>query len=72
MNKFKKDGQGDINMNKKKPKIKWYDTRYLTCPSCRHVCDFFHLKDVKEWVEKHHKECGATSFKEEGYVEVIE
>ena len=54
-------------------KIKWYDTRHLKCPCCGQFSDsFFHLKDVKEWVDEHYRWCGATSFKEEGYVEVVE
>jgi len=54
-------------------KIKWYNTRNLQCPACGQCSDpFFHLKDVKEWVEKHHQECCATSFEQSGYVEVIE
>ena len=51
-------------------KIQWYKKRYLVC-ECGEVCGFFYLKDIKWWAEKHHRECGVTSFKEEGCVEVI-
>jgi hypothetical protein len=55
-------------------KIEWYDTRYLTCPSCKKCSPaFFNIKgDIQSWVKIHYEKCGATSFKEEGYVEVIE
>lgn len=54
-------------------KIEWYDTRYLKCPSCGEMSpSFFYLKDIKSWVKMHYEKCGATSFSEDGYVEVIE
>jgi|TARA_R110002124_G_scaffold100647_2_gene247666 hypothetical protein len=59
-------------------KIEWYQSRYLICPVCDGAtvwkCSdtFFYLKDIKSWVKIHYEKCDATSFKEEGYVEVIE
>ena len=59
---------GEIDM-----KIEWYDTRYLECPCCMELSPaFFYLKDIKSWVKIHYEKCGATSFSEDGYVEVIE
>jgi len=48
-----------------------YKKRFLTCPECGELSSFFYLKDIKWWVEKHNRECGVGSFKEEGCVEVI-
>lgn len=53
-------------------KIQWYESRYLICPVCETSTTFFYLKDIKSWVKIHYEKCNATSFKEEGYVEVIE
>jgi hypothetical protein len=54
-------------------KIEWYQSRYLICPVCNECSPtWFYLKDIKGWVKYHNEGCGATSFKEEGYVEVVE
>jgi len=54
-------------------KIRWYDTRYLKCPSCSQLSPaFFYLYQIEGWVGEHYRRCGASSFSENGYVEVIE
>ena len=54
-------------------KIQWYQSRYLICPVCNECSPtWFYLKEIKGWVKHHNEGCGATSFKEEGYVEVVE
>lgn len=59
---------GELDM-----KIEWYDTRYLKCPSCGQLSPaFFYLKEIKGWVQYHYEGCGATSFSQDGYIEVIE
>jgi len=53
-------------------KVQWYDVRYLICPSCGETSPmWFYLKDIKGWVRQHHQSCDATSFAEQGYVEVV-
>lgn len=53
-------------------KIKWYDTRYLQCPCCDETSPpFFYLKEIKEWVQYHYEGCEATSFLQDGYIEVV-
>ncbi|MHA2219848.1 MAG: hypothetical protein ACXACY_28460 [Candidatus Hodarchaeales archaeon] len=53
-------------------KIEWYDTRYLKCPYCEQSSPaFFYLKEIKGWVQYHYEGCGAKSFSQDGYIEVI-
>ena len=53
-------------------RVQWYDVRYLKCSGCRETSPpWFYLKEIKGWVRQHHDSCGATSFREEGYVEYV-
>ena len=53
-------------------KIMNYPIKYVKCPSCGESESYRYSKEIKTWVLKHRRECSATMFNVEGFVEVIE